>query len=72
MKKAYDGKSMECKICSKKGHTDSFCPEPTHDERSAFADNLIAMPRDDVHTRYENKDIPSVMVALEQRGAELI
>ncbi len=36
-----------------------------------FADALIAMPREDIHARYENKDIELVMSNLEQRGAEL-
>jgi hypothetical protein len=74
-KKAYESLLMECKICKKKGHTDTFCPAartaPTLEERSAFADALIAMPREDIQTRYEKKDINSVMSTLEQRGAEL-
>jgi hypothetical protein len=61
VKKAYENKLMECKICSKKGHTDSFCPsartDPTLDERSVFADTLISMPREDIHARNESKDI---------------
>ena len=51
-KKAYVSFSMECKICAKKGHTDSFCPAartaPTPEERSVFADTLIVLPREDI------------------------
>ena len=75
VKKAYEHAHMQCKICDKKGHTDSFCPsqrtDPEPAERSDFADTLIAMPREDVEARYGTKDIPSVMLDLEARGAEL-